>query len=192
MKAIKLFVVSAFLVSTFAVAAAAQAPSALKVGVINSQAFYLKDKGIKKLESEYKKLDLEFKTDLEALTALQTKIQNLRTEIQSLLANKNVPASQADTNKKRIELEKLGKEFEFKKDDYQTRLKRREAELINPVMLDIYKKIESFATSKGYDMIFDTSRLQQDGSAMFIKKSIDVTEAFITYYNAQPAATAAN
>lgn len=192
MKSMKFLVLSAFMLLAFSVVTLGQAPTPLKVGVINSQQFYLKDKGIKKLETEYKKLQTEFKVDEDGLIALQTRITNLQKEIQSLLANKSVPVKQEDINKKRIDLEKLSKEFNFKKDDYETRFKRRQAELINPVINDIYKKIEVFATSKGYDMIFDTNKVVRDGSVMYVKSSIDVTTAFIAYYNAQPAATASN
>ena len=190
-RSFKFIAVFVLALSAFSAAATAQAPaSSLKIALINTQAFY-GEKGITKYKDQNTKLNVEFKADRDALNALLTKRNNLQKEIQAMLANKNVPVNQKTMQDKQLEFQKLSKEFEYKKDDFDTRVQRRQQELLGPVNRDVGQKIEAFAKSKGFDLVFDVSNLARDGSILYLAPSKEITQEFITYYNALPAGTAA-
>jgi Skp family chaperone for outer membrane proteins len=171
-------------------AALAQAAGSPKVAVINTQAFLAEKGGINKYAAEFKKLEIEFAPDVNELTTLTTKITTLENELRAMQANKNVPINPDVAKAKAIEYEKLGKDYKFKKDDYDTRYSRRQAELIQPINDDIGDKIQTFAESKGFDLVLDLSNLARDGSLLYFGKTIDLTSQFIVYYNALPATSA--
>lgn len=184
-----LLVINLVLVGVFSAAAFGQTgPS--KIAVINTAQFFAQDGGIKKYEVEYKKLELEFKTDITEIDTLQKRIETLRKEIEAMQANKAVPIKQEAANAKAAEWDKLNREFKFKDEDYKSRLGRREQELVQPINIDIGKRISEFAKQRGFDMVFDVAKLGQDGSVLYVAAPIDMTKDFITYYNALPAGTA--
>ena len=179
------------MISAFAVVSLGQAPANVKIAVIDSRVFYAENGGITKFKNEYQKLGLEFKTDREALQKLVQSVQTLDKELTAMRANKNVPVDPETFRKKQIELDQLSKKLKFDRDSYTERYQRREQELMVPINNDILQKISSFAQSKGFEMVFDRARLQNNGSLLWFKKSADITADFIKYYNALPAGTAA-
>jgi outer membrane protein len=191
MRTVKFLVVSIVFAGLFSIAAVAQAPAGLKVAVINTAAFLNEKGGITKYDAQFKKLNIEFAQDRNELTTIEKKGEALANEIRAMQANKNVPIDQKVAQAKAIEYEKVEKEYKFKKDDYDTRLKRRQAELIQPINQDIGTKIQEFAKSRGFDLVLDVSNLARDGSLLYVDDKINLTAQFITYYNALPSGTAA-
>jgi len=180
-----------FIIGTFAMVGFAQASAPSKVAIIDTNSFYDSTKGIKKLAVEFQKLQAEFKPVNDGLQTMAARINKLQTEIKAMQANKNVPVNENTLRTKAAEYDKLTREFKFKEDDAKANYTRREAELMQPVMQDIGKKIEAFAKQRGIDLVLDADKLLRSASLLYLNKSINITDAFITYYNAQPAGTAA-
>ena len=191
MRKVTIFAINIMLFCVFAVTAFGQTPSPAKIAVINTNMFFTKG-GIAKYEAQYKKLELEFKTDRTEIETLAARIESLRKEIQAMQANKNVPIKPETANAKTAEWEKLNRELKFKKEDYDSRVGRREKELVQPISNDVFKKITDFAKQRGFDMVFNVANLDRDGSILYVAAPVDITKDFIAYYNALPAGTASN
>ncbi len=190
MKTVRLFAFFIIAIGIFAVSAIAQTASPTKIAVINTEAFYVQEKGIRKIAAEYKKLELEFapsKTQLEALGERLTKLQN---ELKGMQENRAVPFDQSVYNTKVAEYEKLGRELKFKNDEHNLSVETRENQLMEPIRKDIGLRISEFAKQKGFDLVLNSAQLAQAGALLHLNEAMDITDAFIIYYNALPARTA--
>ncbi len=189
MKTLSLLVINLVLVGAFSVAAFGQTGTP-KIAVINTQAFFAQG-GIKKYEVEYKKLELEFKSDITGIQKLSNEVDALRKEIEAMQeASKTVPVKPEALGDKAKQWEDKSAELKLKQEDYKRRLNRREQELVQPINVDIGKRITEFAKQKGFDMIFDVAKLDRDGSILYVAAPVDMTKDFIAFYNALPAGTA--
>jgi len=191
MKTFRLIAVSVVFAAIFAVSALAQT-AAVKIGLINTQAFDDDKAGITKYVAAMNSLETEFKPLSTELQTLGTKIQALQKEIQVLQeqAQKGtVPVNQATVSAKLEEYDKLTREYKFKEEDAKARYQRREAAVMGPIRLDIGNAIQEFTKKNGYVLIFDPSK-DQTGMLLGLDETADVTKQFITFYNARPATTA--
>jgi Skp family chaperone for outer membrane proteins len=190
MKTLRLAIVGMVFTAVFAVSAFSQTV-APKIAVINTLAFGAKG-GITKYVNAQKKLNDEFKVENQQLTALATKINNLKKEIQTLRnnTNKSVPVAPATVNNKIEEHNNLEREFKFKQDNAKAKLAARSAVVLDPVRRDIFKALQEYATKKGYGMILDASRLEQAQLILAFDQKFNMTKDFIAYYNTRPAGTA--
>ena len=192
MKSLRLFIVGAVFTALFAVSAMAQTAATGKVGLINTFAFGDKG-GITKYVNALNSLDAEFKKDIDELQTLSKTIQTKTTELQTLAKQAeqpNSPISQATLTTKAAELDKMKRDGKFKQEDLQARLNTRRQVIIGPIWNDMMKAMQEFATQKGYAVILDGAKLEQDGILMAFDNKYDVTKEFITFYNARPAGTA--
>ena len=82
--------------------------------------------------------------------------------------------------------------IERKQEDGKTKYERRYAQVVAPVFNDIIKGLNEFAKAKGYAVILDGAKLEQEGILMGFDDKYDVTKEFIAFYNARPAGTATN
>jgi Skp family chaperone for outer membrane proteins len=169
--------------------ALAQAPAG-KIGWVETGAFVDEKEGILKFVNAYKALEAESKPRVSELTTLQTRIQTIATDIQKMTANTAVPVKESDVIAKRDEGEKLAREFEFKKKEYEAWTQKRGNEIVGPVQADIGKALGDFGKSKGYMVIFDVDKLAQAGAIVHLDPAANITKEFITYYNARPAGAA--
>jgi len=190
MSTVRLFMLSIFVVCVISVSGFAQTSAPTKIAVINTDVFYTKDEGIKRIAAEYKKLELEFAPAKTQLESISQKITNLQTEIKGIQENKSVPFNQNTYNSKVAEYERLGRELKFKNDEYNLTVESREAQLLDPIRKDIGLKISEFAKQKGFDLVLNSAQLAQSGALLHMNDAMDITKAFITYYNALPAGTA--
>lgn len=191
MKRFSLVAVFVVLAAISTISVSAQT-AAMKVVVINTQAFDGKD-GIVKytnamtaLENEFKPLDTELQT-------LATKYQNLGKEIKTLQDQiaAGTPVNQATAAAKAEEYQLLELQIKRKQEDGKVRYEKRQPAVMGPVLQDIGKAMQDFAAAKGYDLILDASKLDQTQILLaFIPAKVDVTKEFITYYNARPATAA--
>jgi Skp family chaperone for outer membrane proteins len=194
MKTVRLIAVSVVFAAIFAVSALAQTPTTgNKVGLISSYDFADPTNGIKKYVTAMTTLQTEFKPVETELQTLATKIQVLQKELEALqkqLQEGKVPVNQVTVNTKSEEYEKMVREFKFKEEDAKARYQRREAAVLTPIRQDIGNAIQEFTKKNGYVVIIDISK---DNTGMFLglDEAADVTKAFITFYNARPATTAA-
>ncbi len=192
----KLFRLTAFVyifTAIFAISVFAQTTQTGKVAVIDTRAFDNKT-GITRYFNAMESVDKEFATVTTQIQALATRYENLRKEIQVLQeqAQKNpaVPIKPETVSAKVDEYEKLGREIKFKQEEAKASYDRRRQVVMEPILLDIGKAMDEFATQKGYALILDSGKLDEAGVILAINKTADVTEEFIKFYNARPAGSA--
>ena len=192
MKRFSLVAVFAILAAISSVSVSAQGPG-YKVVVINTQAFDGKD-GIVKytnamtaLETEFKPLDAKLQTLVTKYAALGKELKTLQDQITA----GTVPVNQQAAQAKADEYQTLELTIKRKQEDGKRRYEIRQPQVMGPILQDIGKAMQDFATAKGYDLIFDASKLDQQQILLaFIPAKVDVTKEFVTYYNARPATAA--
>ena len=184
-----LFVAAFSALSTFAQTAAAPA-GAVKIAVIDTGAFGA-EQGIAKYISAAKQLDTEFQPRRSELQTMNTQLQGLVKEVQTLSANQGAPVNQTTIDQKRDQAEKLQRDMEYKQKEAEAAYQKRSAAVMGPIVSDIMKSVQDFANQKGYAMVFDLNKMAQDGSLIALSKTIDATDEFIAFYNKRPAGSAA-
>ena len=105
-------------------------------------------------------------------------------------SNPAIPVDPKVAAAKQDEGQKLQREFEFNKKEYDAAVEKRSGEVLGPVSADISKAIQEFAKAKGYSVILDITALAQANVILALDGSSNVTKEFVTYYNARPAGTA--
>lgn len=196
MKRVSLFVVSLVFAAVFSVSAfgqntgAAQPAQAGKIGWINTAAFADEKEGVTKYINALKALDVEMKPRVTELQGIQTKVQNLAKELQTMQANTAVPVKPEAIQAKQEEGQRLQREFEFKKKEYDAAVESRSSAVLGPVSDDISKAIETYAKQKGYSVVLDIAALANANAILVLDPTANITKDFITYYNTRPATTA--
>lgn len=188
-----LFITALFAISAFAQTAAPAAQGIAKIVVIDTGAFGGDEKGaggITKFVTASKALDTEFASVTADLQATATRITNLQKEIQTIQDQdaKGVPYDKTAAQAKIEQYQNLQTEYKRKQEDGKAKFDRRQAQVLGPVMQDIYKALQDFTKQKGYGMILDAAKL--DAQQMILgydDAKMDVTKEFITFYNARPA-----
>jgi len=130
-----------------------------KIAMIDSGAFGLEKEGITRYVNAVKQLGTELKPLETELLGMQQKMQTLADKIANL---QKVPANvqnQKDVLDAQDEGQRLQREFEFKKKEYDARVEKRGAELLGPIQADIGKAIQDFAIQKGYTLVFDINKI---------------------------------
>lgn len=186
------FIAASFIfAAVFAVSAFGQAAAPTgKIGLVNVNAFGDPKAGITKFRNALSSLDPEFKPAYDELRTLGTRYQTLGTEIQN--AQKpaaGVPAkpiSQAKID----ELQTLELTIKRKQEDLKVKSERRYQEVVGPVYNDILKAMNDYAKAKGYALILDGAKLEENGMLIGFDDKYDVTKDFVVFYNARPAGTA--
>jgi outer membrane protein len=159
------------------------------VAVIYSDAFMDPKAGIAKFGSVLAKLNGEFKAIKDELTAMQTRAQTLEDEINKLrAAPEGTPIDQRALQTKIDQLEQLKKEIQRKAEDAQNSYNRRRGELFEPLQREIGVALETFAKTRGINVMIDGSAVP----LMYAAENIDVTRAFIADFNSKnPVAASA-
>jgi Skp family chaperone for outer membrane proteins len=170
-------------------AAFAQAPTG-KIGWVDTGAFGDEKAGIMKYVSAYKALANEAKPRETELVGIQTKIQTISADLQKMQANTAVPIDEKAALAKRDEGERLTRELEFKKKEYDAFVQKRGGEILGPINQDIGKALSDFGKQKGYVAIFDLDKLAQAGAILHLDSTANITKEFIIFYNARPAGAA--
>lgn len=193
MRRFSFFAGSFILTALFAVAAFGQAAPAGtgKIGWINTGAFSDDKAGITKFTSAYKTLGTEAKPKETELVNIQAKLKTIADDLQKMQnAGTNVPFDAKAASAKQDEGQRLQREFEFKKKEYDAFVEKRGNELIGPIQADIGKALQDFAKQKGYTAILDIDKLGAAGAILALDQSADITKEFVTFYNARPAGSA--
>ncbi|HEU4796205.1 MAG TPA: OmpH family outer membrane protein [Pyrinomonadaceae bacterium] len=153
-----------------------------KVAVIYSDAFMDQKAGITKFSSVLAKLNGEFQKTKDDLTASQTRAQTLEDEINKLRsAPEGTPIDQRSLQTKIDQLEQLKKDIQRKAEDAQNAYNRRRNELFEPLQREIAVALESFAKSRGINVMIDASAVP----LMYAAENIDITRAFIADFNSK-------
>ena len=123
------------------------------------------------------------------LQSIQTKVQTIAKDLEAL-QKPGVPVDQKAILAKQDEGQRLQREFEFKKKEYDAAVEKRSGEVLGPVSADISKAIQDFAKAKGYAVVLDIAALASANAILALDPGANITKEFITYYNARPAGTA--
>lgn len=195
MKRISIVAVSFIFAALFAVSAFAQAgaqPAPSKIGWIDTSAFADEKEGVTKYNNALKALQAEMKPRLTELQTIDGKIKTISDDLAKMQANTAVPFDQKTALAKQDEGQKLQRDFDYKKKDYDAVLSKRSGEVLGPVSADISKAIQDFAKQKGYSVILDIAALANDNmiAILAMDASANVTKEFIAYYNTRPGTTA--
>lgn len=154
-----------------------------KIAVVFPGLFADEKEGITKFLAAIRQLNTEFAPKQQELEGLQKRIQTLSDEFQKLNAAK---ASEATLRTKQEEYERLMREFEFKKKEAESAYQKRQAALMTPISQEIDKSLQAFADAEGITMILDGEKLGE--SLLTMMPTIDVTRAFIKYFNSKSVA----
>lgn len=193
MKRFTLLTVSFVFAAVFAVSTFAQAgavPVASKIGWLDTGSFADEKDGVTKYVAGLKALDLEMKPRVAELQTIQAKLKTISDELAKMQANTAVPVDPKTAQAKQDEGQRLQREFEFKKKEYDAAVEKRSAEVLGPVSNDISKAIQDYAKLKGYAVVLDINALSQANAILALDSSANITKEFIVYYNARPATTA--
>lgn len=182
-----------FFVLFFSASIFAQMQTAnIKIAFIDTAGFYDEKAGITKLVNATKQLDTEFSARYKELQDGSTKLQTISKELENMQKLPQQQFNQTAYNTKRDEGERLQRDLNYKKTDYETAYNKRRTELITPISQDIGKAIDEFAQKNGYGVILDIGKFADAGSVLFFAQTADATKDFITFYNARPASAAAS
>jgi len=199
MKRISLAAACFIFAAIFAVSASAQganpaAAGAGKIGIIVVEEFAAEKGGIAKYKTALTTLDAEFKPMNDKLRAAATRYQTLGGEIEKLRQPPaaGVPAaSNTSTLQTKVdEFQNLEKQIKRDQEDAKAQYERRYGAVVGPVYGDIMKALNEYAKQKGYAVIFDGVKLDQAQILLGFDEKYNVTQDFITFYNARPATAA--
>jgi len=133
MKKIGFIAVAVLFVSAFGMNVIGQVPAAIapaKVAWIDTSAFDDEKTGIQKFINAYKALANEAKPRETELTTISTRVQALSDELAKMQANKAVPFDEKAALAKKDEGERLAREYEFKKKEYDAFIQKRGGEIV--------------------------------------------------------------
>lgn len=191
MKKISLLALSLIFAAIFAVSANAQT-APIKIGLIDSGLFASEKEGITRYVNAMKQLGTEMKPSETELITMQNKLQTLADQIAALQKTPStVPTAAKDIQSKQDEGQRIQREFDFKKKEYDARVEKRGNELLGPIQADIGKAIQDYATQKGFTLVLDIDKLAQSGSLLAMDSKAEITKEFILFFNSKPA-TATN
>ena len=176
--------------AVFAVSAFGQVAPPTKIGWIDTQAFGDEKEGVTKYVNAIKALDTEMKPRVTELTGIQTKLQTIAKEIQTMQSNTAVPVKPEVIVAKQEEGQRLQREGEFKKKEYDAAVESASGRILGPISADISKAIQEFAKQKGYAVVLDIAALASANAILALEPSANITKEFIAYYNTRPATTA--
>ncbi len=153
---------------------------ASKIAYIDTEYFSDEKTGITKYVNVVKALEREFQPRQTELNTMQARLKTLADEIAklsetSVVDPKTIQAKQEEGERIQIELKR-------KKEDADAAFTKRYQEVVNPVSKDIYNALKRFSAERGLTMILDISKLS--GAVLISVPGMDVTQAFINYYNA--------
>jgi Skp family chaperone for outer membrane proteins len=158
-----------------------------KIALVDTEAFGDEKTGIVRFVEALRSLQREVKPKQDEMLAIQTKMQQLAKDIDTL--SKSAVVDPQSVRAKQDEGGRLERELKYKKEDYDAIMQRRYREVVGPVSTDIGKELDVFAAQRGITMVLDVSKLLP--AILTAKNETDITIAFIAYYNAKKPATAA-
>ncbi len=189
MKRFSLIGASFIFVAVFAVSAFAQTVPVTKIGWLDTGAF-AEENGVVKYINALKALDAEVKPFATELQTIQAKLKTISDDLTKMQSNPAIPVDPKAFAAKQEEGQRLQREGEFKKKEYDARVERRSGEVLGPISADILRAVQDYAKQKGYAVVLDIDKLAQANVLLVLDPSANITKEFITYYNARPAGTA--
>ncbi|HBB89952.1 MAG TPA: hypothetical protein DC047_20300 [Blastocatellia bacterium] len=158
-----------------------------KIAFVDTEAFGDEKAGIARFVAALRTVQREFKPKQDEMLLIQTKLQQLAKDIDTL--SKSAVVDPKSIQAKQDEGARLEREFKYKKEDYDATMQKRYREIVGPVSNDIGRELDVFATQHGITLVLDVSKLVP--AILSAKNEMDITVPFIAYYNAKNPATAA-
>lgn len=156
-------------------AAASAASAQIKMAVINVQKAVIDTTEIKKAQAG---LEAKFKGRQDQVVKLQTDLQSIQSQLQTMAGKLTPQAEQDLTNqgqRKQRDLQRLS-------DDLQSDVDRERNEILSQSSQKMQNVIKKLAEEKGLDMVVDAS------NTLFFKPALDLTaDALAAYDKAYPA-----
>jgi len=151
------------------------------VAIVDSGEFTDQKTGIRRVVAALAQLDIKNQGLSKELKDMQTRLQNLRTDIQnkSLVQDPKVTAQQTD------QAAKLELELKRKAEDAQAAADKEMQTAIGPLQVDIQNAMSAYAKAHGIFLVIDANRVP----LIYADDSIDITKDFIAEYNKTHPAT---
>jgi Skp family chaperone for outer membrane proteins len=173
------------ILSALALAQTEKLPAAVgsKIAVINTEAFYDREKGIKELVETNDKLEAEFKLQKDELNLMAEKLKKLEKELRDFSGLIEPPRNLTKEmiNNKINEYDLTGDKFKKKRDEIKILFEKRDSETVGLVRKKVGEAIKRFAKDNGHVLVLDSSK--DNSSAIIEGETIDITKVFIRYYN---------
>jgi len=158
-----------------------------KIALVDTEAFGDEKAGIVRFVNALQTLSREVKPKQDEMLAIQTRMQQLAKDIDTL--SKAAVADPKSIQAKQEEGARLERDLKYKKEDYDAMTQKRYRDVVGPISADIGKELDVFASQRGITMVLDVSKLLP--VILSAKNEMDITMAFIAYYNAKNPGTAA-
>lgn len=151
----------------------------VKVVLINSYLFQEPGTGIKKLLGMQSSLETEFKTKMDEVKQMQTKLEKYSSDIKK-------STSLTDQSRMTEEYEKLLRDYNSKTETIKLQYEKRQNDLMKPLNERMQNLIQQWCKEKGFTALLDISR-NQDGLVFYIDEEEvnKTTGEFISYMNAR-------
>ncbi len=158
-----------------------------KIGIVNPTLFAdaKQGAGIPRLKTAIQTVTIATKPQADRIQADMTKYRALAADIERLRTTAGT--AQAALQAKAIEGQNLETSIKRAEEDYKRDFDKRYAATVSPILNDIFRAMNEYAKSKGYAIILNGPKLEQDDILMGYDDRYDVTADFITFYNARPA-----
>ena len=167
--------------------ATANVPSA-KVAVIFSAAFQDPKQGIAKFTVLLNQLNAKFQKTQDDLNNTAKTLNALQDEITKLQGSA-APVSPQTVQQKIDQLDQMKKDYQRRGEDAQAAYQRERQQIFAPLQDDVGKALDVFAKARGITLVIDASQVE---GILYAADGIDITQAFISDYNAKNPATAAS
>ncbi len=181
-----------FCIAAFSVCMA-QAPTATppagtgRIGIVNPLLFTEEKEGagIARLKVAVKSVNDALKPLTDKMQADSSRLRSISAEIERLRGIAATPP--ATVNAKIIEGQDLEKVLKRSDEDYKAQYERRYRQSVAPIFDDILRAMSDYAKQKGYAVILNGPKLEQDDLLMGFDERYDITADFIVFFNARPA-----
>jgi Skp family chaperone for outer membrane proteins len=158
-----------------------------RIALIDTSMFGDEKSGIYRYIDAAKSVQGEFQTRSNELQGIQTRLETLVTEIQTL--SKAPVVDQKTIQAKQQQGATLQNEFKTKKDRLDEDVSKRAEQVIGPISQQIGQAMDQFARQRGITMTLDTSKLLP--AILTAVPAMDLTQAFIADFNSKNPRTGA-
>jgi outer membrane protein len=160
----------------------------MKIAIVDQRIFQEK---VGELKVKYDKLATELQGRRQQLQAMQTKLE---AQSKTLQESKNLTPQQ--TQKLTEDIEDQKKLYNRTLEDSEGFARKREQEETDAIYEKLSKFLNEYCVKHGITTVFNLSRLQETGLAVYAAEAANITEDFIKEYNkanpsAAPAASSA-
>lgn len=158
-----------------------------KIAVIDTRRFGDQQGGIYRYVDAVQVLEREFKVRSDEVTNLETRLQALANELDTLL--KANPVNQTVVDAKQQQGATLQTEYNNKKAKLDQDVSNRYKQVVTPVSQQIAAALDQFAAQRGVTMTLDASKIL--AAILTVMPSVDLTDAFIKDFNSKNPRAAA-